>query len=468
MPTFYTTTSRRSGGGRVNLNCVLPLGAVSYSLLSCLLLHIYLHSSLNYTLSGNIKSLEDARHLGQRVLKNTSGTRLGALLLANACSSCMVLTVILTKHIFLGELSAIESTKLMDRMVHFAFLKIILLGTVVVPDPNDIILYAVCVFFIGFLKCFVGLARDRCDSLLSNPTATWSQHARCAALLATVLCSDIAWIQASLRFASLSIFHYTVWHQPLLFDGISVAVEGLHAGARYWMQLSGFTHSQSQTEPSGASESRSQMLYALELLADAVLYLLSLAYYAVILRLRGGLRMHIADFALLLDLRCMAAAAWHRGQGAMQYRRLSFRVSHSFPDASEEELLGDDTRICVICMEAMKAAKVLPCGHLFHPGCLRSWLQHGKGTQGFTCPLCRSDLLMDGDDSGQSKHEASSPSSPSSYTQVGLGFGFGMGHAVPPWLDDWELGCDDPTEGLTDEESCISACSTLRQNHRQE
>lgn len=43
---------------------------------------------------------------------------------------------------------------------------------------------------------------------------------------------------------------------------------------------------------------------------------------------------------------------------------------------------------CIICREEMSAAKKLPCGHLFHIHCLRSWLERQQ-----TCPTCRSSVL---------------------------------------------------------------------------
>ncbi len=45
-----------------------------------------------------------------------------------------------------------------------------------------------------------------------------------------------------------------------------------------------------------------------------------------------------------------------------------------------------------VCI-APQAAKVLPCGHIYHLGCLRDWLQQ-SGTDNFTCPICRTPLFV--------------------------------------------------------------------------
>lgn len=60
-----------------------------------------------------------------------------------------------------------------------------------------------------------------------------------------------------------------------------------------------------------------------------------------------------------------------------------------YPDATEAELQSDD--VCIICREQMAvgagACKKLPCNHIFHASCLRSWFQRQQ-----TCPTCRMEV----------------------------------------------------------------------------
>ena len=45
--------------------------------------------------------------------------------------------------------------------------------------------------------------------------------------------------------------------------------------------------------------------------------------------------------------------------------------------------------MCIICREEMTAGcKKLPCNHIFHTSCLRSWFQRQQ-----ICPTCRMDVL---------------------------------------------------------------------------
>lgn len=39
-------------------------------------------------------------------------------------------------------------------------------------------------------------------------------------------------------------------------------------------------------------------------------------------------------------------------------------------------------------MTVESGAKKLPCNHIFHPNCLRTWFQRQQ-----TCPTCRTDVL---------------------------------------------------------------------------
>uniref|UniRef100_A0A4W6FFR8 RING-type domain-containing protein n=1 Tax=Lates calcarifer TaxID=8187 RepID=A0A4W6FFR8_LATCA len=55
--------------------------------------------------------------------------------------------------------------------------------------------------------------------------------------------------------------------------------------------------------------------------------------------------------------------------------------------------------------DVMSSARKLPCGHLFHSSCLRSWLE-----QDTSCPTCRMSLnIGEGGEGGQGEREARRP-----------------------------------------------------------
>ena len=71
-------------------------------------------------------------------------------------------------------------------------------------------------------------------------------------------------------------------------------------------------------------------------------------------------------------------------------RRAIRNMNTLYPNATPEELASVDN-VCIICREEMVGngtAKKLPCNHIFHVSCLRSWFQRQQ-----TCPTCRMNIL---------------------------------------------------------------------------
>ncbi|KAJ3048418.1 E3 ubiquitin-protein ligase rnf13 [Rhizophlyctis rosea] len=67
-------------------------------------------------------------------------------------------------------------------------------------------------------------------------------------------------------------------------------------------------------------------------------------------------------------------------------RKLS--ISNDEPIAEEEEDDEDMWNVCVICLENYvdgDQLRILPCGHMYHPGCIDPWLT----TETAECPLCK-------------------------------------------------------------------------------
>jgi len=73
----------------------------------------------------------------------------------------------------------------------------------------------------------------------------------------------------------------------------------------------------------------------------------------------------------------------------IQYRKATSNMNQRFPDATQEELSRTDG-VCIVCREEMTAGKKLPCGHILHFHCLRSWLERQQ-----TCPTCRASVFVD-------------------------------------------------------------------------
>lgn len=101
------------------------------------------------------------------------------------------------------------------------------------------------------------------------------------------------------------------------------------------------------------------------------------------------------------DLFMTARSFVSRLSALIRYRKALQDMS-KYPDATEEELGREDT--CIICREEMRPwdpsaagaversrPKKLPCGHILHFGCLKSWLERQQ-----VCPTCRRSVTIDG------------------------------------------------------------------------
>lgn len=98
------------------------------------------------------------------------------------------------------------------------------------------------------------------------------------------------------------------------------------------------------------------------------------------------------------DLFMTARSVIKRGSALWRYRK-AVEDMNKYPDATQDELSREDT--CIICREDMRPwdpsngavervrPKKLPCGHILHFGCLKSWLERQQ-----VCPTCRSPVVI--------------------------------------------------------------------------
>lgn len=138
-------------------------------------------------------------------------------------------------------------------------------------------------------------------------------------------------------------------------------------------------------------ETKGGLLYHIDLGLDLVIRVLSMAHVFHVWWLHG-LTYKPMDAVLFLDIRSLVFAIHGKIRTYAHYCSATHNLQHNFPNALPSQLQSADEE-CAICKEHMKAAKVLPCGHIYHLGCLRDWLQQ-SGTDNFTCPICRTPLFV--------------------------------------------------------------------------
>ncbi|KAH8909122.1 hypothetical protein BR93DRAFT_531391 [Coniochaeta sp. PMI_546] len=147
-------------------------------------------------------------------------------------------------------------------------------------------------------------------------------------------------------------------------------------------------------------ESKGQWVLGLDLLADFIKMGIYTAFFCVLFTFYG-LPIHI-----MRDVFMTTRSFVKRLHALLRYRQ-ALRDMNKYPDATAEELGREDT--CIICREEMQPwdaanpgqversrPKKLPCGHILHFGCLKSWLERQQ-----VCPTCRRSVVMDAPPQGR-------------------------------------------------------------------
>ncbi|XP_023705417.1 E3 ubiquitin-protein ligase synoviolin isoform X3 [Cryptotermes secundus] len=275
----------------------------------------------------------------------------------------------LMRKVFFGQLRAAEFEHLMERS-WYAVTETCLAFTVFRDDfsPKFVALFTVLLF----LKSFHWLAEDRVDFMERSPVISWLFHIRVLSLLTMLGALDLSFVghayQSTItKGASVQLvfgFEYAI----LLTITINIAIKyALH------------TIDLNSENP---WDNKAVFLLYTELVMGFFKVFLYIAFVAIMVRIYT-----LPLFAfrpMYYTMRSFKKAF----NDVILSRRAIRNMNTLYPDATPEELAAADN-VCIICREEMvTASKKLPCNHIFHTSCLRSWFQRQQ-----TCPTCRLNIL---------------------------------------------------------------------------
>ncbi|KAL3438677.1 hypothetical protein BDV09DRAFT_94688 [Aspergillus tetrazonus] len=139
-------------------------------------------------------------------------------------------------------------------------------------------------------------------------------------------------------------------------------------------------------------EEKGRWVFYLDLFTDFLKLTVYLTFFAILFTFYG-LPIHI-----LRDVVVTIRSFGRRIMDFVRYRNATRDMNDRYPDASAEEVAREE--VCIICREEMThwqpgdrpvprvserlRPKKLPCGHILHFSCLRSWLERQQN-----CPTCR-------------------------------------------------------------------------------
>uniref|UniRef100_A0A672ZWM4 RING-type E3 ubiquitin transferase n=1 Tax=Sphaeramia orbicularis TaxID=375764 RepID=A0A672ZWM4_9TELE len=350
------------------------------------------------------------------------------------------------RKVFFGQLRAAEMEHLIERS-WYAVTETCLAFTVFRDDfsPRFVALFTLLLF----LKCFHWLAEDRVDFMERSPNISWVFHLRVLSLMALLGILDFLFVNHACN--------------SIITRGASVQlVFGFEYAILLTMVLTTFIkyvlHTVDLQSENPWDNKAVYMLYT-ELFTGFIKVLLYIAFMTIMIKVHTFPLFAIRP--MYLAMRQFKKAV----TDAIMSRRAIRNMNTLYPDATPEDLQASDN-VCIICREEMvTGAKKLPCNHIFHSSCLRSWFQRQQ-----TCPTCRMDVLRASNNNNQTPAPAQAPppapappaNAPAappangeslSFSCVSAGVGASQSHCVFP------SGTSQPSSSTTDSSTGASAAA---------
>lgn len=236
-------------------------------------------------------------------------------------------------------------------------------------SPKFVALFTILLF----LKSFHWLAEDRVDYMERSPSISILFHVRVISLAALLAVIDLNFIVHA--------------YQSTLSKGASVQ---LVFGFEYAILLTivantllkYLLHSIDLYSENPWENKAVFMLYT-----ELIIGLVKVILYGIFIVIM--VRIYTLPLFAVRPMYLTARAFKKAFNDVILSRRAIHNMNTWYPDATPEELENTDN-VCIICREEMVASstKKLPCGHIFHKNCLRSWFQRQQ-----TCPTCRYDIF---------------------------------------------------------------------------
>ncbi|BGO99863.1 hypothetical protein RTG_00666 [Rhodotorula toruloides ATCC 204091] len=314
----------------------------------------------------------------------------------------------LLQAVFLGELRLIEVERLQERG-WFAVTETLLALTIFKDDFESTFV----VLFVGllFLKVFHWLASDRIEMMEQAAQVSRLAHARMIGLLSLLWLADIACL------------FYAV--ELIMIDGPTVMImfasEYMILLATVWTTTMKYALHCIDMRRDAPWEAKSIYIFYIELAADFFKLCTYLTFFGLILTFYG------LPLNILRDVYITLRSFLLKLRDLRRYRQATRNMDELYPNATREEMDAMTDKTCIICREDMEfrpaegeaagvegaandpqagtdgraqapqaeqrvglndTPKKLPCGHVFHFHCLRSWLERQQ-----SCPTCRRPVL---------------------------------------------------------------------------
>ncbi|KAH8740672.1 HRD1 like membrane associated RING finger containing protein [Cryptosporidium ryanae] len=332
-------------------------------------------------------------------------TKASTIVITNAGFITMFYTGKLILNIFVGRLRDIEIEEIIDQG------RVFLLDTIFFllfssPTINNVEVGAMVlskyITLILLLKMLHLITHIRINHMFEVEKPKVFSIMRIAILLNILLVIDLSLIfrylgllsrESTLRlwvfFESVSLFvscvisigKYIVHIIDLKIQALQLTMKRLEEDSNYQ------GHGDSTNSHTFVWSNKNAVLFYMEVVGD-ICSLISYLLFIILFLLLNPSRIPLY---IMGDIFHIIKALYNKLSSFRRYRKLTRNMETKFQEATLEEIERVDT--CIVCRDTLYiGSKKIPCGHVFHLDCLKSWF-----IQQQTCPICRSPINIQDD-----------------------------------------------------------------------
>ncbi|EPQ26408.1 uncharacterized protein PFL1_06056 [Pseudozyma flocculosa PF-1] len=297
--------------------------------------------------------------------------------------------------IFFGQLRAIEIEHLYERSWYS--LVDTLLAMAIFRDEFDVS-FVLLFGTLLFLKAFHWLSGDRVEFMEQSPSVSRLFHVRMVAILWTLLIVDVFLVGFVVE---LLLFKQTKIGIMILF-----ASEFITLMISLWSTIAKYLINCQDLRSDEPWEAKSMYIFYVDLCNDVLKLATHLSFFVLLTSWYG------LPLSQIRDLYVTGRSCAGKIRDLIRYRAATKNMDSRYPDATSSDMRAMSDGTCIICREDMvvrdpddpasssqptpsssshglnMTPKRLPCGHIFHFHCLRSWLERQQ-----SCPTCRRSVL---------------------------------------------------------------------------
>jgi autocrine motility factor receptor len=306
-------------------------------------------------------------------------SRIGTAILGNMTFASLLLFYKGVLYLFFGPITLAETQKMWQRLVNYMVFNLLAVSAILDPRMDVVLKWGSWLFLMASMRLMCDLARNRFKVLITyTPNAAWWIHGKIVMLLCLLMMADVAVFSWAMHirdeFTKDQLF-------LVVSECFSLSVVAMGALIKYLIYYIDMIHF------SGQWDHRGSYSYYTDLFSKSIILMVSLIYYATILHLHGVSLNIFFDILIIIRLVVIVVSLRTKFIAYQNYRQLSNQIATMYKPLGPQEIEQYNDS-CAICRDPMTSALRLPCGHIFHTPCLRSWLEHNHN-----CPTCRFALI---------------------------------------------------------------------------